>query len=286
MTTCVVRGGAGNQLFQLYACYLVSQHTSSQITLDIDTYSHPSQISLGRQFEFASLAKALGMRPKKPVRVVFLRRLKMACQLLLRHVAQRFPALFQHLGIVASERADVSQFFASRLGKIRYLDGYFLNLPEFSSFEMQFEQFLSHIKTELNGELPALPDFSGGSMSLHLRLGDFKTDSPDFMPRISALQSVLDSSGGGTINLFSDEPELAISLLSGLKNVKFNPIDVSLGTKPTLSLMARSGGLVCSRSTFSWWAASLVSSIGGQVWWPSESLRSGALRPRQTWVLF
>jgi hypothetical protein len=286
VATCVIRGGAGNQLFQLYACYLISQQTNSRVSLDIDTYSHPSQISLGRQFEFVSLAEALGFRIKKSTRTTLFRRLKIGLQLIVRHVAQRFPAMFRLIGVFASEKADTPHAFLGCLEKIRYLDGYFLNLPEFPTSEMHFELFLKHLKGELEKQLPDVAHHERESMSLHLRLGDFKSDSPDFMPRITALQSVLDSSGGGVVNLFSDEPELAITLLGELRNVHFNAIDVSLGTKPTLALMAHSGSLICSRSTFSWWAASVLSSIGGQVWWPSASREEVGLKPRENWLLF
>ena len=248
---------------------------------------HPSQKSLGRSFEFASLAKDLGLTIRERRPATRLLRLKLGFQLMFRQVAQRFPGLFNSLGFYASESTLISEKFTGNLSRVRYLDGYFLNLPAMAEAEPSFLRFLGYLESELSRYLTVESIRDAEVSSLHLRLGDFKKDSPNFLPRISALQNVFDSDfEESKTNLFSDEPELAVTLLSALRNVQFNVISAQLGTKHTLGLMANSEKLICSNSTFSWWAASLVANKGGKVWWPDASLGRTNLKPADTWAQF
>lgn len=181
--------------------------------------------------------------------------------------------------------------FLANFKKIRYLDGYFLDLPHPSygsgSGGESWQVFLDLLLDDLNKSIRDIRNLSVGEMSLHLRLGDFKKDSTDYLPRLTALQEILDQNvSERVINLFSDEPILAAVLLEDLRGATFTAADDTLGTKQTLAAMAHSKKLVCSRSTFSWWAATLVSHQGGEVWWPIASTQNIWPRADSEWHKF
>lgn len=124
-------------------------------------------------------------------------------------------------------------------------------------------------------------------MSLHLRVGNFKKDSHDYLPRLSALQAIIDQNvSEGVINLFSEKPKLAAVLLKDLRDATFSAADGALGTKQTFATMGNSKKLVCSRSTFSGWVATLVSHQGGKVWWPNASAQNILPRADSEWHKF
>lgn len=77
---------------------------------------------------------------------------------------------------------------------------------------------------------------------------------------------------GEKLLLFSDSPERAREVLAPLcigENLEF--ADPSLSGIETLLFMGAPNRLVCSRSTFSWWAARLVTRAGGEVAFPKPS---------------
>ncbi|WP_159630971.1 alpha-1,2-fucosyltransferase [Arthrobacter sp. 8AJ] len=59
--------------------------------------------------------------------------------------------------------------------------------------------------------------------------------------------------------VFSDEPEIARSELSHLGNVSFFDSNSSLSTLNTIKAMSQGEGMIMSNSSFSWWAAWLMS---------------------------
>ena len=99
-------------------------------------------------------------------------------------------------------------------------------------------------------------------VALHVRLGDYTRVLPHLVSPLSFIEEALTEMerllGDSPVWLFSDDPDLALDLITDLGT----RYDIRAVTPPTgsravesLYLMSRSAGIVCSASSFSIWAA-------------------------------
>ena len=102
-------------------------------------------------------------------------------------------------------------------------------------------------------------------ISIHHRLGDYKNFSDSygvlgelyFTKAIEKLERQLNLKDS-EVWLFSDEPELSLKLLSPRIDIsKVITKEYNMNEAETIALISKSSGIVCSNSTFSWWAAFL-----------------------------
>jgi hypothetical protein len=97
---------------------------------------------------------------------------------------------------------------------------------------------------------------------IHGRLGDYSSEEKFGIPSTEYFSKAIDFLGSGDENrkiwIFSNQPELAVTLLPDLstKNFKIVKSD-QLSTGETLELMKYGSDYIISNSTFSWWGAFL-----------------------------
>jgi hypothetical protein len=117
-------------------------------------------------------------------------------------------------------------------------------------------------------------------ISIHFRLGDYENFKSVYeVTSLEYFSKALRIIGKSTdlkkakIWLFSDEPKKAHNLISSL--IKIDRVlneTTRLNEAETISLMSSSRAIICSNSTFSWWAGYLTEDYT-QVYFPKQYLR-------------
>lgn len=153
--------------------------------------------------------------------------------------------------------------------KVRVVRGFFGGCEFLNVFEREIQElagasaggdssWFASMSAQLVAENP---------ISLHLRMGDYRKIPNAVLPTSyfqKALESLLameSEQSRPTVWIFSDEPDMAKSALGaknlGTPNLKFIEVPPLVSAWDALRLMSLSRGLICSNSTFSWWAAHL-----------------------------
>lgn len=255
----ILRGGLGNQLFQLGAGLHYSRITGKKLVLDtrklgVSAFSHTSSI---QEFDFADLEFSRGWIPG-----------------------------FAGLWYLRFRRVlGKGFFFESELKRpeivtnskdLKFVEGYF-----------QLEEYASSVRSELTEPLNVKKPSQWFNEKLrnletvdpivvHMRRGDYLklkdthgVLSADYYAR--AVAALVLKTGSRPVWVFSDSPELVQTELKkkDLSNWELvsKPIDVS--DAEILVLMSKANYFVISNSTFSWWAAYLSRSksvIAPTVW--------------------
>lgn len=265
----VLRGGLGNQLFQLAAYAALARRSGRPLILDLNSYSHPSQVQLSRSPSAATLGLAPVQRTVS-FRSPLLSRLTVASQQMLRTVFDAIPSIQGSFGIVASERAGQEIKGLNMKKSFAYLDSYFGDIYD----DVEMQESLSEISRNLHQLRQKkflahhVPDDPW--VAVHMRMGDYLDSAPSKILSLRQIEEglqAIDWTMEDKIFLFSDSPELASQFLEplGASVVIANP---NLSDVDTLLLMGSADRLVCSASTFSWWAAKLVTEHGGIVSFP------------------
>lgn len=288
MGSCVIiRGGLGNQLFQLFTAYSISANGRSPAVIDVSTYRHPSQELLGRKFELESFARSLGIKIVNVPRSQFRLRIHLALQTALRRLSRGLLAvILTRVGVFVRDRADLDSEDMSQLARYWYLDGFFFGGPHQLERQELFRQFLDRLTDHLGVSSSARTHWIrlSSDVAVHLRLGDFKTVGAERIIEPRRLAHLLTSLGSNSATLFSDEPNVAHEILRPYFQKQLEFPGGNSDPLTTLASMSLSNSLVCSPSTFSWWAGAVCSHLGGTVYWPREFNDSKGLRKITEWV--
>lgn len=283
----VLRGGIGNQLFQLAAYKALADRSNRELLLDVNTFNHSSQIELDRKPETLELGSNRLLRTfawksrKLIVPTTF-------CHRLVRTASDLFSSNSAPLGIFASEKGKQTSKSLENRKTFRYLDAYFVEFSAIEDIGTSIEAEVSSLIEEANARGIARSDFEVEG-SIHLRMGDFLKVDPDRIldnKRVSEGLAALGLPVRGKFLVFSDSPELATRALAD------SGIDVilppeGLSDLESLLLMGSSKNLVCSLSTFSWWAGKMVSKSGGRVSFPrAKESEFFSVKTPENWVLF
>ena len=265
----MLRGGIGNQLLQLAAYRALAARSGRQLILDVNSYSHPTQRLLGRLPEAVDAGMFSEMKVtsyQSPLMSRTASALHTAVRLFSDVVTpNRIPA-----GIYASEKGkDALDALRDRM-HFRYLDAYFGYFAEVKDIAASIDSLVAELSRSTI-ELKSSEELPNASVCVHMRLGDFLEVDANRILSANEVErglELLGVEGGSQILLFSDSPELAEKILKPL-NLSIQHAPTGISDLQSLLLMASAEKLVCSRSTFSWWAGRIVSQSGGSVVYPT-----------------
>lgn len=160
-----------------------------------------------------------------------------------------------------------------------YFIGYFQSYKWFQTIRdhvriipsaSEFSQELAHFKALGEIEKPLV---------VHVRLGDYLVEGGfgtlDLKYYQKAIDKALASGDFGSIWLFSDQPELAISRIPNLGNIEIRVMpEFHDSVASTFELMRFGRGYVIGNSTFSWWGAMLSYEENPIVIYPNPWFKS------------
>jgi hypothetical protein len=281
-------GGIGNQLFSLYASRYLAQETGHRNYLDfggIDYSHHKDKHDIS---EFLLKGHEIAFE-KKGRRNLAAKLIKVLHKIKL-HMGKRSIALARFLklyecGLEPLNSSNVSLVVdeisnRNLLSIFPSISGYF---PDFSFFDnlANPEDKVLEVKNASEAYL-SLKNFlsTNGVLGVHVRLKDFLLH-PHTIGNLSdhyffnSIGTAIESQDYDEVWIFSDSPMDAFSRLSGMEiglRFRFIGIDESLTPCEELSLLQNCNGIVCSNSTFSFWAAKLMieRDSSSQVYIPSS----------------
>jgi len=254
----VLRGGAGNQLFQLCAA-LRARQLGWSTTLSSSALSSDQL----RGLEIGALATNLGFAFEKSS-----------------HISQsRWFKLLGRRKVVISdppgEFGDLGQLLSAPIGESIIIDGYFQHLANVLPFK-------DVMRNGMNTQFPGSQiDFD--AIAVHARRGDYVKNPKnigfyqelDLNYYTHALEIQLSQTNLRNVMLYSDDPSWLADQLSPELARRFPEIQFSIRhpTKTSgldeIAYMSQFPAFVIANSTFSWWIAFLSQSeyvVGPQKW--------------------
>ncbi|MCW2846481.1 MAG: hypothetical protein JWR90_455 [Marmoricola sp.] len=237
-TLVVMRGGLGNQLFQL-AGAMTLKDSSEALVVDVSVFEplpSPNDSLARRRYEVGPIVDALGGREVN-LHLGYLRRL--------------YSSLAHRLGRGSGSRRLLGHTVV--LGQ--FIDS---SLPDACA-----EELWPAIVKNMPNPITVVP----GRQGVHVRLGDYRNNpqvygEPDRKYYELSISTVLDERT--PVYVFSDDEADAVAWLSGLSGVhgyrfigasNLDPIDSGPSSWSGLWAMASCERLVGGLSTYSWWAA-------------------------------
>ena len=263
MINVFLRGGLGNQLFQYAAGLFLAQTQDQQVIFRTDLLPAvtdsigavsrwPNQLS---EFKCDSVMRHHWLQPAGSTHL--LSKLLQA----LRSLSDLAPKLFLTLGVIAGERSPAPPF--SKLPRIWHVDSYCSSaIPALALGESLRKQ----IRSIIDPSPLYLQLFEEAERAepiiIHLRLGDYQNLKHLYgEPQYERIAAVIDSKKNAKKPtwLFTDSPEMVPEeVMSKLRPDKLiGPTDLDRPIE-NLVLLSMGSTLVCSNSTFSWWAAFLM----------------------------
>jgi hypothetical protein len=289
-------GGIGNQLFSLFASRYFAQESGLINILDFGgiDYSHHTTKYDVSEFELRNHELTLAPENKKGLIFNAISRMH---DLKFR-LGSRSQALAKPLKVysceleplnsarVKSMTSDIKKF--NHLSVFSSVSGYF---PDFSFFDElnNAEDKLLVIKNP-SKQFSVLKQhlLSKRVLGVHIRLKDYLIHpttignlSRDYF--LSCIREALGRQYYDEIWFFSDSPHEALERFKGLefaKEVRFVGMQDSLTPCEELFLLHECSGIVCSNSTFSFWAAKFLSErdSNSHIYIPSSFRKDGKAR--------
>ena len=274
MITVFLRGGLGNQLFQYSAgLYLArTQDTKVEFRSDllpscVDAVAGvsrwPSQLS---EFSSNAVVKCWKNQPKGSTHF-FSKVLQV-----IRILSDLAPGVFVRLGLLTGERNSAPNLLG--LPKVWLVDSYCSSQVPALGLGDELRKRICEIEEPSTNYLELIREANAlRPIIVHIRLGDYRNlkhlyGKPDFS-RISSQVREVNIEFKSPVWVFSDSPEdldaefrkhMGVSKVLGPKDL-LRPIE-------NLVLMSKGSALICSNSTFSWWAAFLMGDHGS-VYYPA-----------------
>ncbi len=281
-------GGIGNQLFSLFASRYLAQETGHRNYLDfggIDYSHHKEKYDISefllKNHEIAFEQKGIRSLYAKLIKVLHNLKLQLGKRSI---PVARFLKLYE-CGLEPLNSANVSKVIdqisnRSVLSIFPSISGYF---PDFSFFDKLKNPEDKVLEVENASEaFLSLKHFlsTNGVLGVHVRLKDFLLH-PHTIGNLSdsyffnSIGAAIESQNYDEVWVFSDSPKDAFSRLSGMETglrFRFIGIDQSLTPCEELILLQNCSGIVCSNSTFSYWAAKFMSErdSSSQIYIPSS----------------
>ena len=259
--TVYPRGGLGNQLFQYSAAYHLGHKLHKNVYVS-DLYylkKIQSKSNVGyRNFELDSFHHEVKIKKEN---LDSSSNLKQYFLLLERLVGDKYPKITKTLGSYSNEMTDHIEIFKSLSKPVR-INSY-CNSPEyFCDCSAQIVKNIKNIVNpsswflDLRNEIEIVKP-----ILIHVRLGDYKNlshiyGSPDLDYYKNAIELIKKVKANREVWLFSDEPTSAEMLFETNFNLD-RVIQFPSESRPieSLNALASSDSLVCTNSSFSWWAA-------------------------------
>jgi Glycosyl transferase family 11 len=253
-----LKGGLGNQLFQTLVGYNFARDYGFNLSVDISAYFGSKEIMPIRNFEigyFANLEKVFSYAQGTYLDGIKKKVLSGSCV---------SKSLMNGIGYFTDRNIELFRPQRNRL----ILDGYFQNaklLPSDAEL-MALLKFTSEESLESCNFRSRIG--KRGFIAMHIRRGDYlkyphiyEILTQDYYRE--GLAFLKDSLGDIPVVLFSDHIADAINW-SGLESeIDFLAPDLGMyNSGEVLRLMSVARGILCSNSTFSWWAAKLGKLFG------------------------
>lgn len=276
--TVTLMGGLGNQLFQYAAARSVAHRLQCPVFTDTSRLGASLPSDTAREFALDWLVD--------PAQVVSKRRKAKGSWVAHRvfvNFSSRTPGnTFRESGFRYDDRVT-----GVRLGAT--LTGYFQSWK-------YFNDIASSLRSELILKSPRSSWFdvmendikrSGPSIAVHVRRGDYlRTRNAayhgvlgrDYYAR--ALESLRANGVSGRLVIFSDEPNSAAELISGLGDIHLVHPTENVHPMESIALMSRCSAVVTANSSFSWWGAWLADPALTTVVSPAPWMRSSLLDDR------
>ena len=290
-----VPGGLGNQLFvYFFSCYL-SALTSSRVKLDfssVDKTHYKNSIPL-LEFNIDSNNLEISNTSSRLENIM-----QRNCIKRLKWIHQRI--YFDKHQIFTPDKDSIDEFN-------RFLQELKTKKSNKILIEGYFGDFAFH--DHLNAEVKALSLISRSenlsrfglefnrvkTIAIHHRLGDYQSlQSTMGLLGENYYREAIEkatATGGERCLVFSNEPELSKEIFRkwgfGDKSISWiGPQDLPSPAE-TLYLMSKASSIVCSNSTFSFWAAKLADEKKTTLFYPDSWRRDGKLSVRSiplTWI--
>ena len=258
--TVHLRGGLGNQLFQIAAGVKICHAEERALRIDssqIEKALDPSRRNFLKRIDINSFIETEGLD------VLFINSNRL----------QRFTNSFfkSKSSLTIDDEVFMDYLLTSRSfkdTKILDLRGWFNN------------KFALNILKEIPVVLPLNPSISflriqklltskPDSIIVHIRGGDFIQNGLDTLGRNyyhSAISHACENKlYDRPIYCFTDDFPLAHNFLRGVQNVVFPETDGELDPVEVLSVLSNAKTLISSKSTLSWWGSAISTMNGGNV---------------------
>lgn len=265
--TAKLSGGLGNQLFIFAAGLSASTRLNVPLIIDKSNYSKPGE---SRKYELGFLEDLASEVVDFPVENL---------------INRAFKRVFDNKIFREQNPIKYDPGFES-VTPGTTLEGYF---QSYKYFENVKDQILERLQTRNKSQN------SENSIGIHLRRGDYLQASTAQFHGITsakyafnALKLINKIVGDFPVAVYSDDLDLAQKELAEFKTSHFEYIDqTNLTDLESLLQMAQSSHFIMSNSSFSWWAAFIMSSrdagstvIAPRPWFADDSSASDLLLPQ------
>lgn len=277
----MLRGGLGNQLFQYATGLKLAMENGAELILDTSLLpnepkvgasvsSWPEQIS-----SFNHGAKIYSSSFVRDHAEIYSRIYQAQ-----RAFGDKFPGVLAKFGLYSNESTQHSNFLNTK--PIRKINSYCNDYKFFNSIRPELKLRISDLRAPSKEYLKSLSNAqSEKPISIHLRLGDYKnlhsvygSVDPNYYAR--AVMHLSKNEDEREIWIYSDNPVEALEILGPkIPSARIAPNVETLSPLETLLLMTKSSGLVCSNSTFSWWAGYLMEDEESNIIFPRPYFNYG-----------
>jgi hypothetical protein len=271
-----LRGGLGNQLFQIAACLDICHDSAFEVEWcvgkprlslqgvpEVTSFKLPTEVVFMKKKSFSWLMSKstgyllrMGIFPRNYEKIYFVKRLIIALAKFISLVyfkEKRKTIILDELGFVDFELPSNRLFLVGYFQSFRWAYNP-LTFNKLKQIELKHESTIVEKYKQL--ALKERP------LVVHIRLGDYKIERdfgvlhPQYY--IDNIEKLWQKGGFGKIWVFSDEIELAEKYfhLSDKTNFRFVP-EIDGSASFTLEVMRSGFGYIIGNSTFSWWAAFL-----------------------------
>jgi hypothetical protein len=272
-----VPGGLGNQLFSYFCALYVANSINSKCALDlrsVDTSHFRNGVAL----------LSLDI-PRDYISIDNARRSSFISSPLYERFKVKFTSLTNSGRVKTFEpgydsKAQVDEYFYSignDFSKSRTINGYFADFAFYDSLP-DVTRLLRLRKPKKHFELLSNSFDNHRSLAVHHRLGDFLElgQSVGILSKkyySDALDEVIPDDFEKIV-IFSNDTEKSKFLFDtwGIKSPKFSwlgPKDL-VDPAETMLLMSKANSIICSNSTFSFWAARLSSQGASKIQYPAQ----------------
>lgn len=249
-----IRGGLGNQLFGLFGAVWTGQTLERKTILDI------TDIDKNHTFGKYDLRS---FKITAPISVRDLNAFEMKARRLSRFIIKgNRNSSLQEISINSREHLFQKLKSEISLGtlpsRIR-LEGFFQDFSFFDSIAPEDQRL--ELENPSTNFLIALNEMKiKKPIVIHIRIGDYLHNNIGILSEnyfASSIEVMEKSLGDREIWIFTNSPEKIASLYPGISKKNLRILSPVGDPAESMILMSEAGGIICSNSTFSFWAAKL-----------------------------